>query len=257
MATVFMKWLETNPQRYDRGIQILTLGRLHQIKEQILQGYVQPGMRVLEIGCGTGTLTMMMANRGAAVTGIDASPTMLAEAQKKVADQELDGLVTLHYMDATLIAERFPAASFDLIVSTLVFSELPADQQEYILEACAALLAPGGMMLVADEVIPKNTFARLSYYLFYWPLALLTWLLTRTTTNPLRDFDRLLARVGFESLVSASHLIGSLVLYETTLPLPLGSSAITSACAALSSICGPCFSASSHLIPKSGLDYTQ
>lgn len=217
MATVFMKWLETNPQKYDRGIQIITLGRLQLLKEQILQDYVQVGMRVLEIGCGTGELTFMMAEREAVVTGIDASPTMLSEAHKRVAEENLNGRVTLHYMDATLIGERFPAASFDLIVSTLVFSELPAEQQEYVLEACATLLAPGGILLIADEVIPKKPLARLAIYLVHWPLALLTWLLTRTTTKPLRNFDRLLAQVGFESVVSASHLMGSLVLYEMSL----------------------------------------
>ncbi|MFQ5434463.1 MAG: class I SAM-dependent methyltransferase, partial [Anaerolineae bacterium] len=61
MATVFMKWLETNPGDYDRGIQLLTLGRLTPLKERMARAYVQPGMRVLEIGCGTGTLTQMMA----------------------------------------------------------------------------------------------------------------------------------------------------------------------------------------------------
>ena len=214
MATVFMKWLETSPQKYDRGIQILTLGRLQLLKEQILQDYVQTGMRVLEIGCGTGELTVMMAERGAVVTGIDASPTMLSEAQKRVIDKELDGRVTLQYMDATLIGERFPAASFDLIVSTLVFSELSTDQQCFVLEACTKLLSPGGRLLIADEQIPSNRLARLLFYLVRIPLALLTWLLTRTTTKVLRDFESLHTQIGFESRVKASYLGGSLLLYE-------------------------------------------
>jgi len=81
MATVFMKWLETSPKDYDRGIQLLTLGRIQHIKERIATQYVHEEMRVLEIGCGTGTLTRMMAQQGAMVTGIDASPRMLAEAE--------------------------------------------------------------------------------------------------------------------------------------------------------------------------------
>jgi ubiquinone/menaquinone biosynthesis C-methylase UbiE len=83
MATVFMKWLETSPKDYDRGIRILTLGRIQHVKERIANTYINPGMRVLEIGCGTGTLTVMMAAKGAIVTGIDASPAMLSEAEKK------------------------------------------------------------------------------------------------------------------------------------------------------------------------------
>jgi SAM-dependent methyltransferase/xanthosine utilization system XapX-like protein len=214
VATVFMKWLETSPRDYDRGIQILTLGKLGRLKDEIARRYVGQGSRVLEIGCGTGTLSVLMAGRGANVTGIDASPAMLAEAGEKVATQGLKERVTLELMDATLIGDRFPPASFDLIVSTLVFSELPPDVQRYVLEACAGLLAPGGRLLIADEVIPARPLARIPFYLVRLPLVLVTWLLTRTTTSALRDFDALLAGAGFDARPALTYLGGSLVLYE-------------------------------------------
>lgn len=214
MATVFMKWLESSPKDYDRGIEILTLGQLNRIKENIVHKYVSPGKHVLEIGCGTGALTAMIARQGAIVTGIDASPPMLAEAQTRIATENLEELVTLKHMNAALIGERFPPGSFDLIVSTLVFSELPRDEQHYVLEACAKLLAPGGQMLVADEVIPAGTLPRLLFFLVRAPLVLVTWLLTRATTTPLREFKALLAQTGFEARTVASYLGNSLVLYE-------------------------------------------
>lgn len=214
MATVFMKWLETSPKDYDRGIQILTLGKLRQIKEEITRRYVHQESHVLEIGCGTGTLTVLMAEKGASVVGIDASPAMLAQAQEKVAAAHLEQRVTLELMDATLIGDRYPSAAFDLIVSTLVFSELPPDEQRYVLEACAGLLAPGGRLLIADEVIPERPLARLLFYLVRWPLVLLTWLLTRTSTSALRGFDTLLSETGFTARPAHSYLNGSLVLYE-------------------------------------------
>ncbi len=145
MATVFMKWLETRPRFYDRGIQLLTLGRLRPLKERIARDHVQPGMSVLEIGCGTGTLAVLMAERGAVVTAVDASPTMLAEAEKKAREVEL--AVTFHQLDATLIGERLPAKSFDLIVATLLFSELGPNTQGMVLENCARLLAPGARLM--------------------------------------------------------------------------------------------------------------
>jgi cyclopropane fatty-acyl-phospholipid synthase-like methyltransferase len=107
MATVFMKWLEKSPKDYDRGIQFLTLGRIQRVKERIANTYVHAGMCVLEIGCGTGTLTTMMATKGATVTGIDASPAMLREAEKKVTIQNLTERVILKYMDASLIGDHF------------------------------------------------------------------------------------------------------------------------------------------------------
>jgi len=232
MATVFMKWLETSPKDYDRGIQLLTLGKIQRIKEKIANNYVRAEMRVLEIGCGTGTLTLMMAKRGASVTGIDASPRMLAEAEKKIKEAGFEEHVSLKYMDATLIGERFPAASFDLIVSTLVFSELPLDDQRFVLEASQKLLTPNGRLLIADEAIPANFLTRFFFYLVRLPLVLLTWLITRTTTHILRGFDSMLTQIGFHTEVATSYLGGSLVLYESIpaqtgeLPLSLPSTVI-------------------------------
>lgn len=217
MATVFMKWLETSPKDYDRGIQLLTLGNVQRIKERISSQYVRAGIHVLEIGCGTGTLTRMMAQRGANVTGIDASPRMLAEAEKKVKDARLENRVSLQYMDATLIGERFPAASFDLIVSTLVFSELPLDDQRLVLDSCQRLLRQNGRLLIADEVMPEKYITRLLFFLVRLPLVLLTWLITRTTSHSLRAFHSMLIQAGFRTQAAASYLGGSLVLYESFL----------------------------------------
>lgn len=213
MATVFMKWLETSPKDYDRGIRILTLGGIARLRRRIARDYVRDGMRVLEIGCGTGALAAMMAARGASVTAIDASPIMLAEARRTLARAGAAERVRLEYMDAALIGERLPERSFDLIVSTLVFSELPPAVQRYVLEACRALLAPGGRLLIADEVVPGGP-RRLLYQLVRAPLALLTWLLTRTTTHALRDFGSVLGAAGFASRVAGSWLGGSLLLYD-------------------------------------------
>jgi 2-polyprenyl-3-methyl-5-hydroxy-6-metoxy-1,4-benzoquinol methylase len=217
MATVFMKWLETSPKDYDRGIQLLTLGRIQRLKEKIVNDHIHEGMRVLEIGCGTGTLTQMMAQHGAIVTAIDASPRMLAEAEIKAKEANLQERISLKFMDATLIGERFPSGSFDLIVSTLVFSELPSGEQRFVLDACQKLLAPDGRLMIADEVIPTTLFARFLYYLVRLPLVLLTWLITRTTTHALRGFDAMLTQVGFHIHASVSYLYGSLVLYEASL----------------------------------------
>ncbi|MFQ5420869.1 MAG: corrinoid protein-associated methyltransferase CpaM, partial [Anaerolineae bacterium] len=183
---------------------------------RMARAYVQPGMRVLEIGCGTGTLTQMMAGRGAQVTGIDASPIMLAEAEAKMAAAGLAEQVTLHQMDATQIGDQLEAGVFDLIVSTLVFSELMPETQAYVLESCGRLLAENGRLLIADEVIPDGRLARWLFFLIRLPLTLITWLLTRTTTAALTGFEEALAQAGFHSRRAESHLGGSLVLFSAT-----------------------------------------
>lgn len=212
MATVFMKWLETSPEDYDRGIRLLTLGRVSAIKRQIAEQHVHAGDRVLEIGCGTGTLAVMMAQRGAEVVGIDVSPAMLAQAETKVATEGLDNQITLQRMDASEIYPHFEEQSFDVIVSTLVFSELSEMEQRFVLAAARRLLKPGGRLILADEVVPKGVWSRLVFYAVRVPLVFLTWLLTRTTTAALRDVDQLLAEAGLRGYVAESHLAGSLQL---------------------------------------------
>ena len=171
---------------------------------------------MLEIGCGTGTLALQMAEKGATVSGIDSSPAMLAEAAEKVERAALQERVSLQQMDATVIAEHFPQASFDLIVSTLVFSELPPEEQQVVLAACRKLLKPQGRLLIADEVLPEKSLKRLLFLALRLPLALITWLLTRTSTAALSGFSALLQSAGFQTQIDGSWLGGSLVLYRAT-----------------------------------------
>jgi len=209
-----MKWLETTPTDYDRGIQLLTLGRLTPLKEQIATDFVGPGDRALEIGCGTGTLALMMAQRGATVVAIDVSHPMLAEARRKVDEAGLTEAIEFHMMDASELTDHFPPASFDVLVCTLTFSEFSRETQRYVLDEAVQLLRPGGRLLIADEVVPDGIGARMLFYAIRLPLIVVTWLLTRTTTRALRHFPATLAEAGFAPQVVDSRLGGSLQLVE-------------------------------------------
>lgn len=225
MATVLMKWLETSPEKYQRGIQLLTLGRITRLHHQIAANYVEVGMHVLEIGCGTGALCVQMAQHGAHVIGVDLSPQMLGEAAKQVAAAGEEERIALKLMDASAIAEVFPPRHFDLIVASFSMSEMQPAQQQYLLAACHGLLADGGKLLIADEVRPRSLFARILYHLIRLPLLILTWLLTRTTTHPLREIDRILQQAGYEIESRQETLGGSLVLMEAvpgSAPPPAG-----------------------------------
>jgi ubiquinone/menaquinone biosynthesis C-methylase UbiE len=212
MATVFMKWLERRPQDYDRGIQLLTLGRLGSLQTQIVHHLIHDEVRVLEIGCGTGGLTLAMAEAGAVVTAIDISPLMLAEAERKIQKAGLGDKVELKLMDAAMVGERFDEGSFDLVVSSLAFGEMTSQAQAYVLKICLNLLAEGGRLAILDEVLPESLAARLVYTAVRLPLKLLTWLLTRTTTHPLRDFTVSVSRAGYTTEMVLSKLGGSLQL---------------------------------------------
>ncbi len=211
MATVFMKWLETSPTDYDRGIALLTLGRIRQIHERIA-GLIQPGDEVLEVGCGTGALTLRCARQEAQVTAIDISPRMLAVARRRASAAGLADRVKWSLMDAASAVDHFPSNSFDKIVVSLVLSELAEDELDYFLSGCRRLLTEGGKLIIADEVAPRTLPARLLFWLVRIPLAVLTWLLTRTSTHILRDYIAVLKQAGFDVQVETTYLGGSLIV---------------------------------------------
>src|SRR3982751_646288 len=107
--------------------------------------------RVLELGCGTGRLTLPLAQAGHEVTGLDFSPAMLARAREKLdaLPGAVRGRVTLLEGDARRI-ELGDAASFDLVLAPFrVLQHFPAiaDQLD-VLAGARRQLRPGGRLVV-------------------------------------------------------------------------------------------------------------
>lgn len=80
---VFMKMLEGRPRSYDRRIDRASRGRVREMKRAVVHE-IRPGSLVLEIGCGTGELAVMLARSGAIVEGFDLSPSMVETARERV-----------------------------------------------------------------------------------------------------------------------------------------------------------------------------
>jgi ubiquinone/menaquinone biosynthesis C-methylase UbiE len=202
---VYMKMLEQTPAKYDRGMRILTLGRIDRIKRRIASTWIEPGQDVFEIGCGTGSLAALMVERGARVTGIDISEPMLAVARDSAPDAEF-----LH-MTATEI-DKLGSERFDRIAATLSLSELSEDEQAYVLQAALNLLRPGGKLIVADEVTPDSWWQRVPFYVARWPLAALTFALTQNTTHALTGLPKRVEDAGYRVMDRESYLGGTLTL---------------------------------------------
>lgn len=193
---VYMKILESRPSRYDRGIAWLSFGQADRIKRRIVDELVEPGMRVSEVGCGTGTLAVLAARKGAHVTGFDVSAGMLAVARQKVEAEGLAEKIELAEMGVAGM-ERLPPDGFDLVASTLVFSELSADERRYALGHARRVLKPGGRLALADEVRPRRAWTRLLHGAIRLPVAILTFALTQTTTRAVEGLEDLVREAGF------------------------------------------------------------
>jgi demethylmenaquinone methyltransferase/2-methoxy-6-polyprenyl-1,4-benzoquinol methylase len=217
MSYVYMKVLESAPERYDRGMRLLTLGRLERLHTDVA-ACLAPGDRVLDVGCGTGLLAVLLAGQGCHVVGIDVAPPMLAQAARRVRGAGLQDRVVLRDLGAVDLDTAFQDASFDAVVSTLVFSELSDDERTYTLAQCHRLLEPGGQLFVGDEVRPDSALGRLATFLLRLPFALLAFVLTQNTTHRVAGLGARIERAGFRLLEVKNYLAGTLRLFVAERP---------------------------------------
>jgi ubiquinone/menaquinone biosynthesis C-methylase UbiE len=101
------------------------------------------GLNVLEVGCGTGTNLVPHKRAGSLVCGIDRSPSMIAQAQRK-----LNGQADLRVGDAS----RMPYSNdrFDLIVAMFTLHEMPPDLRPLVMREMIRVVKPHGRMLLVD-----------------------------------------------------------------------------------------------------------
>jgi ubiquinone/menaquinone biosynthesis C-methylase UbiE len=102
------------------------------------------GLDALDIGCGTGFLSLELAARGHRVTGIDFAPAMLELAKRKAAQAHAD--ITFEEVDAEALP--FPPLSFDLVITRHVLWTLP--HPETAIDEWIRMLRPDGRLAVID-----------------------------------------------------------------------------------------------------------
>jgi len=191
---VLMKILESAPSRYDKGIRILTLGRLDKAYD-CLTLPIKKGQRILDLGCGTGALTLRAAKKGAMVKGIDVNSQMLEITQKRAAKANLTQNIQLCEMGVAELGSE-ESESYEVVMSGLCFSELTEGEVIYSLKEINRILRPGGLLLVADEVRPKSILNRVLNWLIRFPLLIVTYLIAQTTTNAVNNLSEKIVKAG-------------------------------------------------------------
>jgi len=153
---------------YDFLEPILLLGKQAQYDSQIVTLLkLKEVDRVLDLGCGTGVLTRMIADQldsraGGVSIGIDAAAKMIHVARKK---RQGD---TCRFEVAAAEDLPFADETFDAAVSSLFFHHVPLDLKEKALSEAYRVLVPGGRLVIADMHKPTTWMGALVSHISRW-----------------------------------------------------------------------------------------
>lgn len=135
---------------YDLVTMVMSLGRAPAIRRMTVEmAKVAPGEAVLDVGCGTGTLTIAAkaeAGPTGQVHGIDASPEMIEVAREKAGRKGAD----VDFRVGLIEDIPFPDGQFDVVLSSLMLHHLPDDVKRQGFQEIRRILKPGGRFLAID-----------------------------------------------------------------------------------------------------------
>jgi demethylmenaquinone methyltransferase/2-methoxy-6-polyprenyl-1,4-benzoquinol methylase len=142
---------------YDRTNAVLSVGNTALWRIATTRAIdPKPGERILDIACGTGTSTLPLARAGATVVGVDFSPQMIAEAQKRHPKIE--------FREADAMKLPFGDDEFDAV--TISFGLRNVQEPKQALAEMYRVLKPGGRLVVCEFSKPPRALLRAGYYAY-------------------------------------------------------------------------------------------
>jgi ubiquinone/menaquinone biosynthesis C-methylase UbiE len=164
-------------------------------RKLIQQANIQPNMKVLDLGCGTGTLTLMLkcAHPEAEITGLDGDSEVLDIARLKSRG------ANIQWDEGLASSLPYPESIFDRVVTSLVIHHLTADDKRRAFKEIYRVLKPYGELHVLDFGAPHSFLTRfMTTYM-------------RRLEQAADNFDGLIPRfiteAGFRSVKEAENFV--------------------------------------------------
>ncbi len=123
-------------------------------RRTLVEAGIRPGQRVLDVGCGTGSLATLIKrlHPTADVVGLDPDPKALARARRKAERASVQIRLDRGFSDALPYAD----ASFDRVLSSFMFHHLQAEEKAKTLHEARRVLKPGGRLYLLDFGGPES-----------------------------------------------------------------------------------------------------
>jgi len=164
-------------------------------RKLVQQADIQPKMKVLDLGCGTGTLTLMLkrAHPEAEVTGLDGDPQVLDIAREKSRG------TNIQWDEGLASSLPYPDSVFDRVVTSLVIHHLVTDDKRLAFKEIFRVLKPSGELFVLDFGAPHSS------------LTLFMTKYMRRLEEAADNFDglilRFVAEAGFDEVQEAENFV--------------------------------------------------
>jgi ubiquinone/menaquinone biosynthesis C-methylase UbiE len=198
---------------YDPVVRWTT--REREFKARLLaQAGIGDGHRVLDVGCGTGTLAITIKQRvpQADLIGLDADPAILTQAERKA----VTAGVHIDWVRGYSTALPFGDGTIDRVVSSLFFHHLTTGQKTATFRELFRVLKPHGEFHLADWGRPANPPMRMAFL----SVQLLDGFVT-TRDNARGRLPALIGEAGFNAVNETGHLFtpcGTMSLFRATRP---------------------------------------
>jgi len=198
---------------YDPLIEKCSFGRERTFREKTMKHMCfSSSDRILDVGCGTGSLTLLIAEHlscPGSITGIDAASRMISIAKRKA---ESIG-VRADFQTGVSEALDFPDSSFDIVVNSMFSHHIDTELKKDSFSEMFRVLKPGGKVVTADIDMPTMFLSRVigwgsRYLLFQKELE----------DNLLGMLPLIMADAGFVDIKQVEHLYGLVSFFTCSKP---------------------------------------